>query len=642
MKKLFISLLIVLVITANIFVQATENITPELASPIITTPKATPPDDELETPSVTATPTAKPSDKPPFTFTVTTADGKNEIIQGENSDLQLVFNITPNKTEDFTILKIENYSTGSYPLDSERFVNKNSSTVSYTENVYFDPVTSDQTVSFILHWEDFAGNSRKTSASFKIKVAVPKLTVTATPDGPVVPGAPVVIKYHIANVGNVPVKNILLQDPTAAFHSSNVIFSPEDSLVPGAVFERQATIVIDGEITLSPTVTYFYNGNSYSADGAEEKLSATEVIPTLSLSCDKFTADYKGALHEFSYTITNTTEVKLINVYVYDGDGEDAGVIEGPFEIEPGAVYTGEYKTVVDKSGYYKFKITYSYEGADGEKEQTAKTEQPLEIPNEILFTVEKATPEKLDDSGKMTFTLLVKNPTSNELRNVTIEEFTGLIDTIKLPNAIPASYGANVTLFRYEVPVSIPTEATQVQFFLNYTINDEAFTLNTSYDIEYVGSLGEVTPTPDTQLTPAVTHTPSIGNENDNRFDYKLLLIFLLIFLFIFLLVFIIVLFILKNKKDAKTANISVRRKMTDAFDDFDDDILDADDFDSPDVIVAPIVENAEQEPEDGEINNVTSAILDAHSIEENQEFSTEFNDEVDDEGVKIFKSKK
>ncbi len=612
MKKILISLLVIFVILSNIFVSATEDITPE------TTPPVT-------------------SQTTPFTFTVATTDGKNEIIQGETSDLQLDFNITPNGSEDFTITKIEDYSTGNYLLDRTNFVSKDFSTVSYRINVDFAPVTTDQTVSFVLHWEDSSSNSRKTSASFKIKVAVPKLAVTATPDGPVIPGAPTVIKYHVENIGNVPVKNILIQDPSAAFHNSNVIFSPEESLTPGAYFERQVTVVIDGEMTLSPAVTFTYNGNSYTEKGTAVKLTSTEVIPTLTLSCNKFVAAYKGALHEFNYTIANTTEVKLTNVFVYDSDGEGSGIVEGPLEIEPGAVYTGQYRAVVEKSGYYKFKITYSYEDADGDKEQTAKTEQPLVIPNEILFTVEKATPEKLDDSGKITFTLLVKNPTASELRNVFIGEEHGLFDEIKLPNAIPASDGSNVSFFRYDIPINIPVDTTAVQFKLIYTIDGELFMINTSYDIEYVGSVGKEPSTPNTEPTHSVTQAPNTGNDGEKGFNYKPLLIFLLIFLLVFLLVFIIIFFILKNKKDAKATNISVRRKMTDTFDQSDEDDFDTDNFNAPDFIPTPMVEN-----EEDEINNVTSAILDAHSIEDNEEFSTEFDDEVDDEGVKIFKGYK
>ena len=85
----------------------------------------------------------------------------------------------------------------------------------------------------------------------------------------------------------------------------------------------------------------------------------------------------------------------------------------------------------------------------------------------------------------------------------------------------------------------------------------------------------------------------------------------------------------------------------MTDTFDQSDEDDFDTknsdedyfntDNFNAPDFIPTPMIEN-----EEDEINNVTSAILDAHSIEDNEEFSTEFDDEVDDEGVKIFKGNK
>ena len=644
MKKIFICLLLSLALIMNVFVQATEVDAPTNATPtseITVTPTETPTPTDEPTEAPVATPKVTPSAVAPFTFSVTTVDGKKESLYA-GSSLSLIFKVAPKGTENFKISKIVNDDLG-FPYEYSNETIDGTSVWQKSEDVHFNEATSDKNVTFTLHWQDFDGNERKTTATFKLIVAKPKLTVSASIEGAVVPGAPTVIKYHIANVGNVTVKNVLLQDPTAAYLDNSIIFSPEEILAPGAIFERQASIVLDGEATLSPSVSFLYNNETFTASGESVKLIATDVIPVLTLSCDKLIADYKGAMHTFNYTITNTSQVVLKNVYVYDGDDETAGVVDGPFDIEVGAVHTGTYQTQVDKAGYYKFKITYSYDGADGEKQQSAKTDEAIKLPGDIYMEIVKATPEKLDDTGEMTFTILVSNGSGAELKNLAIEEESSLIDRIELDSTIPPATDTSPSQFKYDVTVKIPTEATFVQFNLRYTINDELFIINAGYPIEYIG--GTTTP----EATPTeviVIATPTI-TPVDNESNFDLILLLLLIFLIIFILLFIIIFIILKNKKNAKTMNISVKRKITTALDDFDDeDFEDFEDFDeegNPIVTednldetttftVPPLVVEDVADDDDGDVNSITSSIL------SNDEISP---DDFDDEGVKIYKKK-
>jgi len=688
MKKIFLCLLITIVLVFNTVAFATPELTEptpsptEQATPEVTvspTPEATPTDepDDIATPE----PTLPPSQTPPFSFTVTTTDGATEIIQDVNHDPSLTFTITPNGTEDFIILGIVNNDTD-YSFNKNKTVSRHSSAVSYTETVHFNVSAQDKTVSFTLIWKDFAGNQRKTSANFNIKVATPKVSIAASTEGAILPGVPFTVKYIVKNEGNVKVERVLVQDPTAAYHDNTVVFPVIDSLAPGESKEFSANIAIDGEIKLSPSVTYYFNNNEYSASGAELNLIAIDVVPTLTLSCDKFDVEYVGAMHKFNFSITNTSQVALTNVTIYDGDDESAGIVEENVTIEPGEVYLGEYFTLVEKSGYYKFKITYTYQGADGEKQQSAKTEEPLKLPNDIIFSVEKANPPTLNDSGKITFTILIENGAKVELRDVYLTEKSGLIDKIELPN-VPAAKGSSVAQVRHDIEVLIPIEAAIVDFTLGYTLDGKAVTKDEIFEVIYTGTANNpATETPSATVAP----TPTIDNSSDDDGSndsgglsaIEWFLIIFLIILFIVLIVLFIIFIIVKNKKDSKPVSAPVRRRTIDAFDDFEyddeydeeyDDEYDDEEYDDsiaededpqtvdpaltgattviPRVIPTETVKLEEtpeenEEPESEEMNSVTSAIFGTHTIEENQEFSTEFNDEVDDEGVKIFKGKK
>lgn len=660
MKKIFISLIVILALVSNLMVCASELTSPnvEFEGPITTNEVSTSPSDEptvttavpsasqtpLHTPTPAPTPKVTPSIDAPMTFTVTTSEGKTEIIQGEADNLHFNFKVLPKGTEDFTLNKIVNKDTGiEYKINKE--ISKNSSGWADSFLVSFNHTDVNKSVTFELQWTDFSGNSnRKTTASFKINVAVPQLSITTTPIGAIVPGAPITIKYHIQNTGNVTLKNVLLQDSTVAYLNSSVVFSTEEFLVPGAMFEREATVTLDGEATLAPSVTYSYKDNSYTTNGTPLTLTAQDVIPTITLECDSYVVSYKGASHRFSYTITNTSAVVLTDVYVYDSDASDAGVVNGPITIAIGETYTGTYEIPVYKSGYYKFKIHYSYEGADAEKIQYAKTDKALRLPNEVFIDIVRVTPETLAGPGEMIFTVLIENGTADDLRNVAIEEEYGLIERIELNTPISAAVGATPTQFQREIKVLIPEGTPVVQFNLYYTINGELSIINTSYDIIFTG---DSTSAP--EVTSKVTPIPTPQYKNEGHDDSKLdWWIWLLIFLLIFLIALIIILIFVKGRNNAQTADVYVKRKMANAFDDFDyDQYADLDDNELDALLdEAETAEILETTDSDFAVNGVTAAILsndnNLPNNEMNEEFSTEFDDEIDDEGVKIFKSKK
>lgn len=667
MKKILISLLIILTMVSGMFVFATENITPNtVLDDTLETNQETPTATTATVPTVTVTPSPTPSPTPvptpietpsvtaPFTFSATTADGKTDMIQGEVDGLKLVFKVKPNGKEDFTLVKIVNKDTGvSYNINKD--ISKGASPWSGEYDAFFNTTDVDKTVTFELLWKDFTGSDRITTTIFKINVARPMLTVTVTPVDAIVPGAPIVIKYHVQNTGNVTLKKVLLQDPTAAFLNNQLLFSAEEFLAPGQMFEREATISLDGEATLAPSVTFWYKDDSYTVKGNELLLSAQEVIPTITLTCDSYVASQKGGMHRFKYTITNTTQIPLTDIYVYDSDASDAGIVTGPLNLAVGETYNGTYEIPVYKSGYYKFKIHYSYAGAEEEKQQFAKTDLPIRLPNEVFIDVIRTNPETITAPGKITFTLLIENGTADDLRNVAIEEESGLFKRIELNRSIPAATSSGSTQFQYDVTVDVQPETKVVQFNLHYTINGELSIINTSYSINFIGALETAPPSSEVQTPIISTPTIPVGKDKDNGIGWW---IWILLFLLIFFIVLVIILIFIKSRTSAQTANISVKRKIANDFDDFNyEDYEDLDDSELDALLdeaelsetaataavieeVADVTEDAE-EPE-GKVNDVTAAILKTDNIVQNEEFSTDFNDEVDDEGVKIFKSKK
>ncbi len=662
MKKFLISLLIILTIVTSSFAYATELTNPsqDLDDNLGGTPTPTPTATVTATAVVTSSPTPSPtpvktpSVDAPFSFSVATADGKTDIIQGEVQDLKLTFKVVPNGTEDFTLTKIVNKDTGT-SYDIKKDISKTDSVWTETFKVSFNPTDNNKSVTFELQWEDFSGNKdRKTTAIFKVNVAAPMLTIAVTPVNAIVPGAPITVKYHVQNTGNVTLKNVLIQDPTAAYLNNDIIFSPEEFLVPGAMFEREATITLDGEATLSPSVTFWYKEDSYTVKGTELLLTAQEVIPTITLTCDSYTVAFKGASHLFRYTITNNTQVNLTDIYVYDGDGDDAGVVNGPFNLAVGETYNGTYEIPIYKSGYFKFKIHYAYEGAEAEKKQFAKTDLPLRLPNEVFFDIVRVTPEQISEPGEMVFILLIENGTAYDLNNVAIEEEYGLFNRIELNKPVSAASGNVAGQHQEEIRVNVPAETKVIQFNLHYMINGELSIINTSYDNIFTA----VTTTPEITVTPSAIPTPQIIEDNDdNGLGFW---IWILVFLLILLIILVIILIFIKGKNSNPPEVISVKRKMKDAFDDFDyDEYADLDDSELDALLnEAELAENSanavplgttevlDNEESNGQMHNVTAAILSPdepiQTKDLNEEFSTEFDDEVDDEGVKIFKGKK
>lgn len=175
----------------------------------------------------------------------------------------------------------------------------------------------------------------------------------------------------------------ILDDQITKLLGKSYIYSntrSNESLAVGHSIEESILIELDQTIVSKPVVTYAYI-ESGKTEGTETTITVDEVVPELTLTCDNYSVAAKGDKHKFNYTIKNPSqELDLTNVYVYDGDTANAAVVYGPFTLAAGQSYSGSYEIPVSTSGFYKFKVTYSYSGADETKEVSAKTAKSIEI----------------------------------------------------------------------------------------------------------------------------------------------------------------------------------------------------------------------------------------------------------------------
>lgn len=558
-------------------------------------------------------PAQTPSPTPPMDFTVTTQNGDQVVFDKTNQNFTVTFTVSGKNggfSENFTIDKIVNKSSG-YSYTINKVISVGDDTWKYVADVSFSPTDVGTSVEFWLYWTDFAGNSNRIQkAAVKVLAPVPQLSIEAVVDSTsAAPGTLMQVKYVIKNTGNVPVKNILIKDKAVSDINGLDTFTTDDYLSVNGTIIKFVSFLLDGELTLAPAVTFTYDGKGYENAGEQVKLISEEVMPEVSLTCDSYVVAQKGSKHTFNYYITNTSPVKITNIRVYDSDSSNANLVEEIESLDISQSASGSFSVPIEKSGFYKFKIVYTYNGADGDKTLSAKTDKSLKLPNEVYLQVSKVEPDAITEPGQVTFTLLIENSTNYELRDLVITEETGLFDKVTLSNIIiPAMKNGQPGQYTYTIDVNIPKDETTVLFNLGYSINDEHSTINTSYDINFIKATSE----------PTDTNTPVPVNDDDNN---AILWIVLIIIFLLIILALIIVLIILKNRNSKKPVSTS-RRKMNSGFDDEDGDYELDDDF--------YIDENEIEE-------------LDVDSL--NEEFANELDngldDELDDDGVKIYKRK-
>lgn len=552
-----------------------------------------------------AQPSQTPSAVPPMDFEVYYNSEQKVVINKDNNNaaVELEFRFTArgeNFSEDFTIVSITNEATKDvYNINKSGTVNQNQ--VSVKQAVYIPSTKVGKTVEFTLNWKDFSGASRQTSAEIEVVAPKPELSIEAVVDSPsAAPGTLVQIKYVIKNTGNVPVRKILIKDKAVTDINGLDTFTTDDYLSVNGTIIKFVSVVLDGEINLSPMATFTYDGKSYENTGEGVKIFSQDIMPAVSLTCDSYIASHKGADHTFNYQITNTSSVKITNIRVYKSDASNAELIEEIPELAVSQSVSGSYTAPVEKSGFYKFKIVYTYEGADGDKEISAKTDKSIKLPNEVFLQISKVEPQEITEPGKVKFTLLVENSTNYELRDLVITEESNLIDKISLNNiVVPAMKNGEPGIYSTTVEVDIYNDETTVLFNLGYAVNGEHSTINTNYVVNFIKA----------SPTPTVSQTPNIQqNEKDKS---GLLIIILAILFLLIVLALIIVLVILKNRNNPAPKNNKKRVYADNDYEDEFDEEFDETEF---------FIEDTSEEILDTDIS---------------------LDDDLDDEGVKIYKKK-
>ena len=500
----------------------------------------------------------------PFYLTATPGDSVSEIIipNKDGSYTASVDFILTSKSatgfgEKITLVSLTNTSSGK---TTELNIPLESSLRSWTyslKNHQFRAIDAGKTIVFELNWQDASGTDRKSSCEISIKAAAPAVSIHVDIDKTsVIPGGAVQLKYQVINTGNVPLSYVtILDDQITKLLGKSYIYSntrSNESLAVGHSIEESILIELDQTIVSKPVVTYAYI-ESGKTEGTETTITVDEVVPELTLTCDNYSVAAKGDKHKFNYTIKNPSqELDLTNVYVYDGDTANAAVVYGPFTLAAGQSYSGSYEIPVSTSGFYKFKVTYSYSGADETKEVSAKTEKALKLPNDVSFTIDSISPEVITEAGDVTFTLLIENGTASMLQNITI------MDPVNIDVIIPAASNGTNSKFTQDVTVNIKESGTKLRFVLTYKMDGETSTLKTSYDVMFNDIL-----TPPTATIPA-TEEPIQENKGIPAFVWILIGILVLILI----ATGIVLLILFKNRAAAKN-NKSIYRKV-------DDDIFD------------------------------------------------------------------
>ena len=542
-----------------------------------------------------------PSAVPPMTFSVT-SQNNNEVVYNSSS-ANVTFTISGRNggfSENFTIEKIVNKSNECPYNYNSTAITTGDDTWSTTEQVTFSSTDVGKTVEFWLYWKDFAGNERIEKASINVVAPKPELSIEAVVDSPsAVPGTLVQIKYVIKNTGNVPVNRILIKDKAVSDINGLDTFTTDDYLSVNGTIIKFVSVVLDGEINLSPIATFIYNGKSYENEGEAVKIFSQDIMPAVSLTCDSYVVSQKGAAHTFNYQITNTSSVKITNIRVYNSDAANAELVEVIPNLEVAQSVSGNYTVPIEKSGFYKFKIVYTYEGADGDKEISAKTDKSIKLPNEVFLQISKVEPQVITEPGKVKFTLLVENSTNYELRDLVITEESNLIDKLSLNNIIvPAMKNGEPGMYSTTVEVDIYNDQTTVLFNLSYAVNGDHSTINTNYVVNFV----KASPTP--------TVSPTPNTQPIEKDDSGLLIIILAILFLLIVLALIIVLVILKNKNNPAPSGTK-KRVYADEYDDEFDEEFDESEF---------YIEDTSEEIVETDIS---------------------LDDDIDDEGVKIYKKK-
>lgn len=431
------------------------------------------------------------ADTAPFTFSVSTKDNTTISLMNQSCTVDLIFKISSVSQDNIKLVKI---SKGSVDLTSQNQVNnvileKKDISFEY-DGVVIPASDKNSDAVFTLTWSD-GSSEHTTDCSIHVDAAAPNIKVYAEPEKLAVKsGDPLKIKYRVENTGNAIVSDIVVVDNSLGeYLDSTFILSKKELLFPGHSMETTVTVNPTRNIVFAPAVMYTFEQNTYEVKGDSVTTAISGIIPDVRLFCSNYSVE-KDFEQTFYFSIHNPSEVKMTNIYIYNNDTDDAKVVYGPFDLEASETYSGSYTLNITYSGYYKCKVTYGTELDSEEHEVSVKSDDPIEIPSEVIFKISAITPELLTEPGDVTFTFFIENNTANMIEDMTISEASNLCEPVALDVIIPSAMGDKKSSATKDVSVHINSDKTILNFVLTYKSNGEFFTLKTSYEIKFNSQL--------------------------------------------------------------------------------------------------------------------------------------------------------
>lgn len=398
-----------------------------------------------------------------------------------------------------------------------------------------------------------------------------------------VPDDEIEIEYYIKNCNSNDLSFFTLTDESlSGLVPSTTLITPQ-TLKSEKSITKKVTVTPQKNLTLSPRIFYSIDNTVYEDNSFNLPIVVGDLVPEVTLTCEDYSPDKAGATQIFNYTIKNNNPIAIENIRIYDSDADDAKLIYGPFTLGSGEEYSGSYEVGVWNSGYYKCKLTYKSTSGTGTATLSIRSDKQIILPADVLFKITDISPKTITESGYVTFTLSVENGTANMLENLTISEKNNLFAPVSLNVSIPSAIGTKKSTTSKEISVLINSDKTNLNFILSYAVDGVRKTIELPYEINF-----------NTSLEIPEDDTPQKNNgENDNS-----LLIWILICVCILIIIAlaIILLFIFRSRAKDEKPTPTTRRRVVSNYD--EDDYDDDNDY-------------YEDEPED----------------------------ELDDEGVKIFK---
>lgn len=477
------------------------------------------------------------TDDAPFILEITPAETNEFVLSSENkSKVNITIKPRNGSTfgKDFTVQEII-YGPSAKKVDNSNVsLGRNERNYSVIENqniVFPSSVSSGSTVEFTAKWY-FESPTEDHVVKYKITLTDPDPNATVKVESnktSVAPGGKIKLTYEVHNSGNVPLNSVTVTDKeVSALTSKSSVYKADKNTVLG-VGESVSTVVEVSpteKLTLSPVVSYVYDGRSKEKKGTTQTILVEDAVPYVSLECNTYAVSKSGEEVTFTYKVRNESQSALKNVKIYDSDTSDATVVNGPLSLDPNNECNGTYKLKINKSGFYKIKVVYSYDGSDGEKEISAKTEKAIRLPDEVKLNISSISPEKLTSAGVINFKLKLENTAVSDITDVYISEENNLAQRTLFAETVPAQSASSTV--EKEIAVNIPSDGTEVKFLLTYTLDGENYSVSLLYRVIFGAPLE--TPVPTENAEPTATATVDPGKSNGGTILWIVLGVLLLV----------------------------------------------------------------------------------------------------------------